>query len=296
MPPRPLVSVIIPAYKSHRTIDRCLDSLHRQTYSPMEIIIVDSSPDDRTSSVVSRNHPGVKLVRSRDRLLPHAARNSGAEVASGDCFAFTDPDVYPEPQWLALMVLAYLDKGGVIVGAVACFGTRWMDVGHHLSKYDKWLPGGAARPTDIGSSANILCSRRAFELEAGFPPEGMLGDTLLSWRLARRGHTLWFTPDAVVYHDHMGQWAGLVRERFQRGAEFGRLRSSYHRWSRWRTLSHLAVTLLPFRLAKLVGRVGVHAGRAGMVWDFVRTFPIVLSGESAWLAGEASAYLKLLAG
>lgn len=296
MSSQPLVSVILPAYRSHRTIDRCLHALAQQTYPAREILVIDSSPDDLTSSIVTTGHPEVRLVRSQERLLPHAARNAGARVAAGECFAFTDPDIYASPRWLETMMEAYRETRQVIVGSVACHGDRWIDIGHHLCKYDKWLPGGSPRPTDIGPSANLLCSRQAFEREAGFPPEGMLGDTLLSWQLTRHGHTLWLVPSAIVFHDHMGQWRGLLRERFERGREFGRLRSSFHQWSTLRLLSHLVVTALPVRLAKLVGRVGVNAWRADMVVDFLRTLPVVVPGEAAWLTGEASAYLQRLTG
>jgi GT2 family glycosyltransferase len=236
----------------------------------------------------------VRLVKSPDRLLPHAARNAGARLALGECFVFTDPDIYASPRWLETLLAAYLQTRRVIIGSVACHGRRWMDLGHHFTKYDKWLPGGNPRSTDIGSSANFFCSREAFDRTAGFPPEGMLGDTLLSWQLVRQGQTLWFVPEAVVYHDHRGDWRGLVRERFQRGAEFGRLRSAHHQWSKLRILSHLFATLLPLRLLKLVGRVGANAWRARLMGDYLWTLPLVVSGEAAWLAGEASAYLYLL--
>lgn len=296
MPARPLISVIIPAYYSQETIEECLRSLEKQTYSPFEVIVVDSSSDDQTAQVVCSNFPAVHLIRSKERLLPHAARNVGAQVASGECFVFTDPDIYPAPDWLEIMVSSYLETGQVIVGALACYGSRWVDVSNHLCKFDKWLPGGRARLTDIGPSGNILYPRHVFEQQAGFPSEGMLGDTLLSWSSHRSGNPLYFVPAAVVYHHHLSNCKELVQERYQRGAEFGRLRAEYHGWSAGRILVHLLVTLLPLRLAGLVGRVGLNAWYAHLTWDFLRTLPLVIVGEGAWLAGEASTYIGRLAG
>lgn len=294
MRPRPLVSVIIPAYHSHQTIGRCLQSLEEQTYSPFEAIVVDSSPDEQTSEIVGAHYPAVKLIRSREHLLPHAARNRGAQDASGECFVFTDPDIYPAPDWLEIIVGAYQQTGQIIVGAVGCYGSRWIDVGNHLCKFDKWLPGGKPRLIDVGPSGNILYPRAIFEQQAGFPSEGMLGDTLLSWTSQEGGHSLCFEPTAVVYHHHLSNWPDLLRERYHRGAEFGRLRAAYHNWSFPRILLHLLITLLPLRLAKLVARVGGNARRAGLIRDFLITLPLTISGEAAWLIGEASSFSRLL--
>ena len=44
-PPRPAVSVIIPAYNSHDTLAGCLEALSRQTFQDFETLVVDSGPD-----------------------------------------------------------------------------------------------------------------------------------------------------------------------------------------------------------------------------------------------------------
>jgi glycosyltransferase involved in cell wall biosynthesis len=49
----PLVSVIIPVYNSGRTLDRCLESVARQSYRNWETIIVDSQSVDNTSQIAS---------------------------------------------------------------------------------------------------------------------------------------------------------------------------------------------------------------------------------------------------
>jgi len=290
----PLVSVLIPGYLSQDTIEGCLLALRRQSYPSLEVVVVDSSPDERTARIVESGFPEVRLIRNETRLLPHAARNAGAEAARGECLVFTDPDIYPSPDWLQIMVSAYLKTNRVIVGAIACYGNRWMDTGQHLCKFDKWLPAGEPRPVDIGPSANIFCTRRVFEAIGGFPPHGMLGDTLLSWHLTERGYELWFVPDAIVYHHHSGGWIQLVRERYARGKEFGYLRTEHYRWPPRRIWTHFGLTILPFRLFGLLKRVARNAWQANAAWDFLRTLPAVVAGEGAWLTGEASAYAAIL--
>ncbi|HVS63108.1 MAG TPA: glycosyltransferase [Thermoanaerobaculia bacterium] len=56
-PSGPRVSVVIPAYRSHATIAGCLAALRQQEYRSFEVVVVDSSPDERTAREV-RALPG----------------------------------------------------------------------------------------------------------------------------------------------------------------------------------------------------------------------------------------------
>ena len=50
---RPIVSIVVPAYRSEATIAKSLRSLENQTYASFELIVVDSSPDETTASLVT---------------------------------------------------------------------------------------------------------------------------------------------------------------------------------------------------------------------------------------------------
>ncbi|HSL82774.1 MAG TPA: glycosyltransferase family A protein, partial [Thermoanaerobaculia bacterium] len=121
------VSVVIPAYLSHATIAGCLAALRLQDYRSFEVVVVDSSPDERTAREV-RAFPEVRLVRSPLRLLPHAARNAGVAESRGELLVFTDPDVYARPEWLRDLVAAYGAAGQPVVGSISCHGRRRLDV------------------------------------------------------------------------------------------------------------------------------------------------------------------------
>ncbi|MBK7543343.1 MAG: glycosyltransferase family 2 protein [Candidatus Competibacteraceae bacterium] len=66
--PYPLVSVIIPAYNSQEFISQTIDSILAQTYSNIEIIVVDDGSADRTSQIVHGY---------RDRVRYYYQNNSG---------------------------------------------------------------------------------------------------------------------------------------------------------------------------------------------------------------------------
>lgn len=82
------VSVIIPMYKSEKYIRQCLDSVLRQTFRDMEIIVIDDGSTDRGPKICE------ELGRTDDRIRLHsrenggvsAARNHGIETAGENIF------------------------------------------------------------------------------------------------------------------------------------------------------------------------------------------------------------------
>lgn len=286
----PQVSLIIPAYQSQDTIAASLRTFLAQDYPAVEIIIIDSSPDTATEAALAQFCGGYQYHHHTSRLLPHAARNQGVSQSSGELLVFSDPDIYAPPDWISRLVRSYQQHGGVIVGALDNYGQAWIDWGMHLCKFDKWLPGGQLRPIDVSPTANMLCSRTDFERAGGFDPEGMLSDTTLSWAFHQAGIPLWFDPQAVVAHHHLGGWLDLLQERYKRGAEFGQLRLDVEGWRRARLLGMIVLSVLPVRLVKLTGRGLVNAARARLLGNYFWASPLVVSGQAAWLMGELQAY------
>ncbi len=290
----PRASVVVPIYKSEATLPECLAAMRRQTYEHFELILIDSSPDGLCEAIVGEHGAGFRYIHSRERLLPHAARNLGVTLARSDRLVFTDPDVYPAPNWLSRLLDGTLSDE-VRVGAVGCHGQRWLDLGVHFGKFDSWLPGGPARELDIAPTVNLSCSRAAFDAAGGIPGNLMLGDTLFSMQLRSQGCVIRFVPDALVYHHHRSTWSQFLGERAERGEEYGWLRTEQARWGRSRILLHLVVTLLPLRLGGLVLRTLRHAAEGRTLAFALATLPIHASGQAAWLAGEAKGLARRLA-
>ena len=298
---RPAVSVVIPAYRSHETLAGCLEALSRQTFRDFEVIVVDSSPQvisGIAERIVRERFPWVRFEASAGRLLPHAARNRGVELARGEILVFTDPDVYARADWLERLVAAHRATGEPVVGALACHGPRWLDQGIHLCKFSKWLPGGRPREVDMSPTANMLISRRQFAAAGEFPGHEFLGDVTFSRGLRERGRRLGFEPGAVVEHHHLQSFAGFLRERFTRGRMYGDLRLGWlgrrGDGRRGAALAWLTVTVLPIRLARILALVGLHTWRGGRTGRYLSTLPVVAAGHAASLAGEAAAYARSL--
>jgi GT2 family glycosyltransferase len=289
------VSVIIPSYESHATARATLESLRRQSFADFETILIDSGRSDEMSRI-ARDFPEVRYERSEQQLFPHAARNLGVAMARGDLLVFTDPDVVAASDWLEKLVTNHRRTGSPVAGAVAALQSDWLGTGVHLAKFDLWLPRSRKASVPVAASVNFLCPRDLLQRVGGFNGREMIGDSILSWDLTELGQTLQFVPDAIVYHDHRSSLAGLLGERFVRGGDFGRLRAQREDWSTRQTLTMLVASVLPLRLFKLVARTFRSAWQSGCVFDWVRTFPIIVAGHGAWLAGESRQYWRRLDG
>lgn len=104
---QPLISVIVPAYNSEKTIAVAIDSILHQTYRNLEIIVVDDKSTDRTKNIVEeiiKKDARVRLVDGHDDLhrfdvhlgrninAGYSARNTGFEHVQGELITFQDSD------------------------------------------------------------------------------------------------------------------------------------------------------------------------------------------------------------
>ena len=88
-PAMPELAIVIPAYRS-REDDRALPRAVQRRGPGAEIVVVDSAPG-WDSAAVADGFPHVRVIRSDERLLPHAARNRGARESDAPLLLFTDP-------------------------------------------------------------------------------------------------------------------------------------------------------------------------------------------------------------
>ena len=84
-----MVSVIIPVFNRENTIRRALDSVLKQTYQDIEIIVIDDGSTDKTVSQL-KDLP-IKLITQENKGVS-SARNRGIEASQGDFIAFLDSD------------------------------------------------------------------------------------------------------------------------------------------------------------------------------------------------------------
>lgn len=95
-----LISVVVPAYNIERYIERSLESLLRQTYPFLEVVVVDDGSTDGTAALIDR------MAEKEPRLIAvhkpnggvSSARIEGIRRASGQWIGFADGDDFVEPE------------------------------------------------------------------------------------------------------------------------------------------------------------------------------------------------------
>lgn len=87
----PLVSVVIPAYNSARHIAEAIDSVLRQDYPALEILVIDDGSVDNTIEIIASYGDKVRLLTQTNQGSA-AARNHGIRQANGKYIAFLDAD------------------------------------------------------------------------------------------------------------------------------------------------------------------------------------------------------------
>jgi len=101
----PLVSVIIPTYGGASFLGEAIRSVLDQTYSNLELIIVDDKSPDNTEEVVKQfNDPRIKYIRHEINQGAATARGTGRRASSGEIIAFLDQDDFFHPEKLEVHV------------------------------------------------------------------------------------------------------------------------------------------------------------------------------------------------
>jgi glycosyltransferase involved in cell wall biosynthesis len=209
--------VIIPARDAEATLPRALaavgeQDVGEQDVGSFEVIVVDNGSRDGTALAAERAGVVTRLVRRARGEGPGAARNAGAEAATGSVLAFLDADCRPAPGWLAAGVRACADAD-LVQGRVL------PDPAADLGPFDRTLSVGDAH--GLFESANLFVTRSWFDLVGGFPAglegtgEAPFGeDVSFGWRAVRAGARTAFCDGALVYHEvtARGAW-DFVAER-----------------------------------------------------------------------------------
>jgi glycosyltransferase involved in cell wall biosynthesis len=102
----PTISVIIPTYNAERTVLKTVESVQKQTFSDIEIIIINDGSTDRTLELVqSIKDQRLKIFSYENGGLP-VARNRGISQATGEFISFVDADDLWTPDKLELQLTA----------------------------------------------------------------------------------------------------------------------------------------------------------------------------------------------
>lgn len=104
-----MISVIVPVYNTKKEyIEKCIDSILKQTYQEMEIIIVDDGSEKATAELCDNLSSLDKriIIKHKKNGGVSSARNLGLQISRGEYVAFVDADDWVEPNFINKLVNA----------------------------------------------------------------------------------------------------------------------------------------------------------------------------------------------
>lgn len=106
-----MISIIVPVYNVKQYLARCVESIVRQTYKDIEVILVDDGSTDGSSELadnLSAKYPALRVIHKQNGGLS-SARNAGLDAMNGDYVMFVDSDDYLKERSFELL-LSYAEE------------------------------------------------------------------------------------------------------------------------------------------------------------------------------------------
>lgn len=113
-PGRPLVTIVTALYNNHETLQRCIDSVRKQSYDNIEHIIIDGGSNQSTLSELRRNAGHLAYIVSEPDPGIYGAMNKGIELARGDYVCLLNSDDFYEPDFVESCIDAAMNSAKTV--------------------------------------------------------------------------------------------------------------------------------------------------------------------------------------
>ena len=163
-----LVSVLVTAFNAQDTIAVCLNSLLKQTWCNLQIIVINDASTDNTQQIIeqfAKNDTRIMAVNLPENVGTFAAKTIGARYALGEFLTCQDSDDFAHPQKIERQILPLINNSNLM--ATISYWLRLDEDGNYYSRqYFPFLRQNTASP---------LFRRKQVEQETGL------------WHLVRMG-------------------------------------------------------------------------------------------------------------
>ncbi len=104
------ISIVVAVYNAEKFLKKCIDSLLYQTYSNIEIILVNDCSSDNSLGICneySSKYNNVVTINNESNFGVSATRNAGIDISTGEYICFVDSDDYVEQNYLEMLYFYY---------------------------------------------------------------------------------------------------------------------------------------------------------------------------------------------
>lgn len=198
---QPLVSVIIPTYNSAKFLELCLESIRRQTWKKVEIVVVDDGSTDGTLEIAEKYEC---IIVSNPKKGRTEAKNEGIRHSAGEYFFFIDSDMelsYNTIKKCVQLASQGSSVGGVVVPERSVGESFWVKVRDFERSF---------------YSESIIESARFFPAwlvrEVGGFEEGLVffEESTLPYKIQKKGNYNLLRTDPLIFHHEedfsLGTW------------------------------------------------------------------------------------------
>jgi len=109
----PYISVIVPVYNAEKTIERCVESIQRQSFGDLEILLIDDGSGDGSGALCDRlagQDDRIRVCHKENGGVSHT-RNIGMKMAEGRYLLFVDGDDYLPDDYCESLIKAQTEAG-----------------------------------------------------------------------------------------------------------------------------------------------------------------------------------------
>ena len=191
------ISVIVPAYNVEKYIEKCINSIIKQSYENIEIIIVDDGSTDKTSKIcdkIAKADNRIVVIHQQNQGLSQA-RNNGIKVATGNYISLVDGDDIVGENFLQNMISAMHSNIDVVIS-----GYKTVD--------------DSEKEIDINQKANITLSGQEAVIELLTQQESYF---VIAWnKLYKKNlfteNNIWY-PVGRIHEDNLTTYRLLSKAR-----------------------------------------------------------------------------------
>ena len=196
-----LISVIVPVYNVKEFVEKCLDSLVRQSYKNLEIIVIDDGSTDGSGKICdefAKKEKNVKVFHRKNGGLSDA-RNFGIKKAGGEIIAFVDSDDFVSEEYIGAM---YKKMTQDDVDVVVC--------GYNFVKPKKDILSGKSvtiklltehETIDIVAWNKLYRKNLFVDNEIWFPKDKKHEDTLTTYKVLSKAQKVAYLDEILYFYN-----------------------------------------------------------------------------------------------
>ncbi|MEA5153964.1 glycosyltransferase [Raineyella sp.] len=241
---KPEISVLIPYFKSLKTLPAQLDALAAQDDPPLfEVLVADNERADHLNEVAERYHNRlqIRVIDAYQARGVGPARNRAVQESRGEYIAFCDSDDIVAPHWLSSLIEILRESDVLATGPLRLDSLNSEPVWRAFLNIENGT--AVARPVLLNPFTYLnyerfaygcnIAIRRETYLRLGGMDVSLLGgseDVEFSWRAIENGVRIEVAPNAIVNYRLRSEPAGILRQKRNY------MRSQVHLWAKSRQI------------------------------------------------------------